>query len=449
MFSGYQWMHNRRVFLLFVICCLECGAAIAQTPGSATPLPPPPTVSGKADASSPTPVAQALVPEGVYAQRLIETLKLGAVKDDAKAEELLSSLGIEPKYGWISEYPLTPEVLGELDKDIATASAQEKIAPSTDQAVKLVNQLKSQLGFNVGISPLTASPPTPPAVTKIYKYIDNKGGEHFTDSFESIPTEYRNKAKLISQGSSAPTPGPPPPPDMSSAPPIPSQYAPAPDADTLYDYYQDQGPPIITYYAPPEPYYYLYSWVPYAFWSTGYYYPCFFMLNNFRRQVAYNNSSYWVSHHAGPGNSGANQHRTNEANQNWYAVPGALNGAKAIVGLGQNRATSAITATTAHPNRLPQPQQQQQPHQQLQQQLQQQQVRQHQPQPERNFPPVGGRINNQLYGNNQPERFEARPPFQEQRQFNAAPAFRGGLSGGNEFRGHENPGGGQRAGGRH
>ena len=42
--------------------------------------------------------------------QLAEALKLGPVPDEAKAEELLSSLGIEPKNGWLAEYPVTPDV---------------------------------------------------------------------------------------------------------------------------------------------------------------------------------------------------------------------------------------------------------------------------------------------------------------------------------------------------
>jgi hypothetical protein len=68
------------------------------------------------------PVAQTLVPEGVFATQLAEALKLGSVPNEAKAEELLSSLGIEPKNGWLAEYPVTPKVLGEIEKGISVAS---------------------------------------------------------------------------------------------------------------------------------------------------------------------------------------------------------------------------------------------------------------------------------------------------------------------------------------
>jgi hypothetical protein len=95
---------------------------------------PPPTPSTiQTDTNSP-PVAQTLVPEGVFAMQLAKALKLGSLQDEAKAEELLSSLGIEPKNGWLAEYPVTPDVLGDVEKGISVASDQGKIKLTKDQA---------------------------------------------------------------------------------------------------------------------------------------------------------------------------------------------------------------------------------------------------------------------------------------------------------------------------
>jgi hypothetical protein len=50
-------------------------------------------------------------------------------------------------------------------------------------------------------------------------------------------------------------------------------------------YYAEQGPPVITYYAPPMDYAYLYDWVPYpAVWS-GLWFPGFFICRNFTTVV--------------------------------------------------------------------------------------------------------------------------------------------------------------------
>ena len=66
-------------------------------------------VYGKAEAISPAtipltdqmdanipPVEQALVPEGVFAIQLVEALRMGQAQDEVQAENMLSSVGIEP-----------------------------------------------------------------------------------------------------------------------------------------------------------------------------------------------------------------------------------------------------------------------------------------------------------------------------------------------------------------
>jgi hypothetical protein len=115
----------------------------------------------------------------------------------------------------------------------------------------------------------------------------------------------------------------------------PANYAPSSpytqptiDPNALNNYYQNQGPPILTYYAPPPDYSYLYSWVAYPFWVGGSYFPGYFMLNNFYQQVSYGRNSYVVSHHAGP----AHQFSANQgAGGNWYPAGNAGLGARGII----------------------------------------------------------------------------------------------------------------------
>jgi len=331
----------RQRFKWLAILYFFSALVFGQTPSNSTPLPLPPSTSSSRGIP-PVPVEQALIPEGVFAQELVDALKLGPIADQAKAEALLSSLGIEPKNGWISEYPVTPAVLGDIDNDIAAVCEQGRIALPKDQVIKKVNALKARLGFNISLSPntppLTGQPPNP-GNTKIYSYIDNKGMKYFTDDFDSIPPEYRDHAKLLSQpsspGSSAVMPSVPP--DWSGTQPLPQaqQYGPMLDPNILDSYYQDQGPPVVTYYSPPSPYDYLYSWVPYPFWSTGIYFTGFYVLNNFQKQIIYNNIPYHLSHHVGPGSiNNATYHRG--SGNGWYPAGNAQAGARAIVKLEQN-----------------------------------------------------------------------------------------------------------------
>ena len=437
--------------LVFSLCCLFASAAFAQSPGNGAPPPlPPPASTATGGGANPTPVEQALVPEGVYAMQLVDALNLGTAADQAKAEELMSNLGIEPKNGWISEYPVTPAVLGELDKGIAAACDQGKIPLTKDQALKRTGELKTRLGFEINPGP---NPPSPlsrqrPASTKIYSYTDKNGAKYYTDDYDSIPTEYRDKAKVVSQSAPSALAGMPGvPPDWQGP-----QNTATPNPNAIYDYYQNQGPPAVTYYPPPQPYYYLYSWVPYPFWSTGYYFPGFFVLNNFHRQVHYNQNPYYASHHVGPVHAGSAM-PSGAAASGWYPTPGAQAGARGIVSLQQNGA-----AGTAHM----QPWQERRPYLPAANPAflanspslsgNRPMVNHHAVQP---APYAGARFYNQApaqpsyaphnYGYSSP------PAFEEHHFINAPQAFGGG-SGAGHFAGHAGVGGGgggARGGGRH
>jgi len=65
------------------------------------------------------------------------------------------------------------------------------------------------------------------------------------------------------------------------------------------NYYYEEGPPVVTYYAPPADFYYLYSWVPYPFWYSGFWFGGFFILNDFHRSVfiGHNHHRAFVSNH--------------------------------------------------------------------------------------------------------------------------------------------------------
>ena len=135
MFTHIQKRHFILVVrALLIALSLLSTASHGQDEKNDAQLPPPSITQTGSNLAS---VEQTLVPESVFAMQLAEALKLGPVADEAKAEELLSSLGIEPKNGWIAEYPVTPEVLGDVEKGIAMASDQGKIALTKDQALKL------------------------------------------------------------------------------------------------------------------------------------------------------------------------------------------------------------------------------------------------------------------------------------------------------------------------
>jgi hypothetical protein len=171
------------------------------------------------------PVAQTLVREGDFAVKLASELGLGNPSDEAVAEELLAKAGVAPLNGWISDYPMTPVIVGQLQDAIAQASAQGALPMSSSEATEALTILAAEMNL-----------PTP------------AGDE------TSAP-----------QGS--------PPPSVPQDPTV------------INNYYYDQGPPIVTYYAPPPYYAYLYAWVPYPSFWFGFWYPGFYICHDFTTVV--------------------------------------------------------------------------------------------------------------------------------------------------------------------
>ncbi len=94
--------------------------------------------SGRPEAPS---VQRKLIREGFFALRLAEALKVAEVKSEAEAESKLASLGILPRNGWIADYPMTPNVIAELEKAIGEASDSGKLAMKKDEALKVFRDL--------------------------------------------------------------------------------------------------------------------------------------------------------------------------------------------------------------------------------------------------------------------------------------------------------------------
>jgi len=90
----------------------------------------------KAPAGSP-----GLVREGNFALHLAEALKLGTAKNEAEAESMLALADIAPKNGWITDYPLTADMIGEVRKSISVALDSGKIAMNKNEALLAVQVL--------------------------------------------------------------------------------------------------------------------------------------------------------------------------------------------------------------------------------------------------------------------------------------------------------------------
>lgn len=186
-------------------------------------------------APSNAPISQPLVREGTIAVKMVEVFKLGATTSEVEAENLLVSVGIAPRNGWIADYPVTPDIASELREAVIDAADSGTLAMKGDEAVL---------------------------------------------AFDGILGEYNLAVKADTSGQYAE-----------------GQSATYPDNTVINNYYYDEGPPVVTYYAPPPYYADLYSWVPYPFWWWNFRFSGFFVLVDFHRPFFFHNRFVLVSNH--------------------------------------------------------------------------------------------------------------------------------------------------------
>jgi hypothetical protein len=112
--------------------------------------------------AGPRPSERSLIREGYFAMELAEVLKIGEVKSEAEAESRLASVGIAPKNGWIADYPLTPNIIGELRNAVGEAADSGKIGMNREGAIRafqdLITSIESQ---NAGVEPPPGREPYP------------------------------------------------------------------------------------------------------------------------------------------------------------------------------------------------------------------------------------------------------------------------------------------------
>lgn len=248
------------------------------------------------------PVSQPLIREGTLAVRLADALNVGEPANEAEAETVLSQVGIAPRNGWIGDYPVTPDITGELQAAVGEAADAGNLAMSKDAALNTFGDVMTEYGLSV----------------------------------------------------QADTPG------QNSA----GMAAPAyPDSATIYNYYYDEGPPVVTYYAPPADYAYLYSWVPYPFWWWNFWFPGFFVLADFHvfaHGHGHGHHGEFVSNHFRDSRTGMMSrvdpaHRTggrtfsDRAVRGWSS-PSGQRGAQAIFNGSRNVSTGRGNAVVTPPS---------------------------------------------------------------------------------------------------
>ncbi len=172
------------------------------------------------------PIAQPLIREGDFAADLAEALNLGTAMNEAEAESALSTVGILPRNGWIADYPVTPDIIGEVQASVSDAASTGKLPVGKDSAMA---------------------------------------------AFQRVIKGYDMSVRAAEGQPSGETPS-------------------MPESTVINNYYYTEGTPVVTYYAPPPDYAYLYTWVPYPFWWWDYWFPGFFVLVDFDVRV------HWHGH---------------------------------------------------------------------------------------------------------------------------------------------------------
>lgn len=176
--------------------------------------------------SQPPPVSPSLVRQGDFANTLAYELNLGRPFSEEHAQQMLADIGIAPTNGWVSDYPMTPDVIGELQDGVIKAANHGYLSINQTEAVNIFQSLIAD--FELPIIP------------------DRSGTKHM----EKPPSETH-------YGYTEPT--------------------------VIYNYYYHSGPPVITYYPPPHTYVSLYSWISYPFWWEGFWFSGFFVMRDFHR----------------------------------------------------------------------------------------------------------------------------------------------------------------------
>ncbi|MEM5790313.1 MAG: hypothetical protein AAGU11_23580, partial [Syntrophobacteraceae bacterium] len=195
------------------------------------------------------PIEQPLIREGDFAVELARSLNLASTDDETRAESSLATAGIAPRNGWMADYPVTPDIISEIQDSTKQAAKSRRIAMDEGAAVRTVQRVLYDLGL-----PITVA-----GARKNFGHSATAG-----DSYESSNSG-RETASPYASDSYA----------DESAPP---GYDDSQDVDT---YYYEYGPPVVSYYVPPWDYAYMYSWVPWPFWWGNSWFGGYFVLNSF------------------------------------------------------------------------------------------------------------------------------------------------------------------------
>lgn len=186
------------------------------------------------------PISQPLVTEGIFAVNLANALGVSSTSDPVEAENALAKVRVAPQNGWIGDYPMTPDLVGEVRQALDDAVLNGDLALSRDDALQRFDTATGNVDLAV-------------------------------QAYAGTVTE-----------TEAPTP---------------QSCTNYPNPSSISSAYSSEGPPVVTYYCPPPDYYYQYDYVPYPFYWESFWFPGYFILHDFHRHVRYHGHHVLISNH--------------------------------------------------------------------------------------------------------------------------------------------------------
>jgi len=268
----------KRVLVILV----AAGLVLAPCTGS---------VNAQSSTSSRPPIEQPLVSEGQFAVELATALNLTSSHDEAAAEDALTSISITPRNGWISDYPMTPDIIAEVRESTARSASSGSLSISEADAARTMDNVSIAMNLPIEVA-----------------------GEKYTNE-SSSSSEYQSSSTA-------------PPPEVSE------YEAPA----NVEEYYDEYGPPIVSYYPPPLDYGYLYAWVPWPFWWGGFGFGGYFMLKDFDRNDHHHRFSNHVS------NANGTVSRVNAVTR---ATGTGIRNSSTLAGASRSTQSSRLSSTNA------------------------------------------------------------------------------------------------------
>ena len=282
-------MKRTLVIFLAVSLVLAAFAASANATGSTSKRPP---------------IEQPLVREGEFAIELSTALNLNSSHDEAAAENSLASINIAPRNGWISDYPMTPDIIAEVRESTARSASSGSLNMSEADATRAVDSVS--IAMNLPVK----------AGSGRYSYESESSSSSSASS--SASSEYQSNSAA-------------PPPEVS-------EYV---EPSEVEEYYDEYGPPIVSYYPPPWAYGYLYDWVPWPFWWGGFGFGGFFVLGDFDRCCHDHGHNGHNGHDGHNGHNGNHNGRVTNHVRNANGTVSRVNAATRATGTASSRIAGA------------------------------------------------------------------------------------------------------------